>query len=40
MRPVSEKSGLHEQKDKKCLRITNILNFLPSFDNSSVFVVQ
>jgi len=39
LRPVSEKSGrLHEQKDKKCLRNTNILNYFPRFDNSSIFV--
>jgi len=39
MRPVSEKIA-HEQKDKKCLRNTNIFNYLPSFGNSSVFVVE
>jgi len=26
----------HKQKDKKCLRNTNILNYLPSFGNSSI----
>jgi len=27
---------VHEQKDKKCLRNTNMWNYLPSFDNSSI----
>jgi len=31
---------VHEQKDKKCLRNINMRNYLPSFDNSSVFVVK
>jgi len=33
---------VHEQKDKKCLRNrpTNIWNYLPSFGNSSIFVVK
>jgi len=31
---------VHEQKDKKCLRNTNILNYLPNFDNSSIFAVK
>jgi len=30
----------HKQKDKKYLRNTNILNYLPSFGNSSTFVVK
>jgi len=34
---VSEKV-VHEQKDKKCLRNTNILNYLPCFDNSSILL--
>jgi len=42
MRPnigVSQKKVVHEQKDKKCLRNTNILNYLASFDNSSIVVI-
>jgi len=31
---------VHEQEDEKCLRNTNMLNCLPRFDNSSVFVVK
>jgi len=39
MKPVSKKVE-HEQKDKKCFRKTNIWNYLPSFGNSSIFVVK
>jgi len=31
---------VHEQKDKKCLINTNMLNYLRSFENSSIFVVK
>jgi len=31
---------VHEQKDKKCLGNTNMLNYLPRFDNSSIFVAK
>jgi len=46
---VLEKNGMwytnirkvvHEHKDKKCLRNTNILNYLPRFDNFCIFVVK
>ena len=33
------KKVVHEQKDKKYFRNTNILNYFPSFDSSSVFLV-
>jgi len=35
-----QKKVAHEQKDKKCLRNTNILNYFPSFGNYSIFVVK
>jgi len=35
-----QKKVAHEQKDKKCLRNTKILNYFPSFGNSSIFVVK
>jgi len=31
---------VHEKMDQKCLRNTNMLNDLPHFDNSSIFVVK
>jgi len=33
-------SVVHEQKDKKCRRNTNMLNYLQRFDNSSIFVIN
>ena len=35
-----QKKVAHKQKDKKCLTNTNILNYIPSFGNSSIFVVK
>jgi len=37
---LSQNKVVHEQKDRKCLTNTNILNYLPSFDNSSISVVK
>jgi len=31
---------VHEQKNEKCPRSTNIFNYLTRFDNSSIFVVK
>ena len=38
-KPVYEKI-VHEQIDKMCLRNTNILNYLPRLNTSSIFVVK
>jgi len=34
------KKIVHEKIDKNALENTNILNYLPSFDTSSIFVVK
>jgi len=31
---------VYEQKDKKCLTNTNMLNYLPHFDSSNLFVIK
>jgi len=40
LRPVSEKSGIRTKGLQKCFGNSKIFNYLPSFDNSSTFVVN
>jgi len=35
--PVYQEKVVHEEKDKKCLRNTNILNYVQSFESSRNF---